>query len=283
MPTSVLDIIDEQYKEFSKTNKIISNYIKSNFMNASFLTIRELSESMGVSTASISRFVNKLGFNGYQDFQKEIQNMVKIEVQPHREIKNSILVRNKEHILHDLIDQNIKNLQDINSDELYEEFDKAVEMIRWDRKVYILGLRSSYTLAHHLYYMLSKYKPNIELIELGAGNTFDNLAFIEDDDMLISICFSKYSRNTIEITEYFNRMGNSIIAITDSYYSPTSKLGDVSLIVQNRHTTFSFVSGMTIINALAVAVGQKYNDKSMERIKYNEAVLKENSVYVLKD
>lgn len=282
MGNKILALIDDKYKDFSKTNKIISDYIKYNYTDVSFLSIKELSEKTGVSTASISRYVNALGFKGYQEFQKEMQNILKVEIEPSTEVKNAILVEYENSILSDLIRLNIKNLEDLCSDELCGELDKAIEMIRWDRKVYIIGLRSTYTVAYHLYYMLSKYKPNVELIELGVDNIYDKLTFINKDDMLISISFSKYSENTLRITEFFHNNGNEIIAITDSAFSPIAQIADVSLIIQNRHDTFSFVSVMTLINALTVSVGKKYKDKSLERIKYKEEVLKNNDIHVIK-
>ncbi|MBF4694438.1 MurR/RpiR family transcriptional regulator [Fusibacter ferrireducens] len=283
MKNRILSLIDDKYKDFSKTFRIISDYIKYNYTDVSFLSIKDFSERAGVSTASISRYTQEMGFSGYQDFQRELQSILKTEVEPSTEVKNSILIEYDEsNLLKEMINSNIKNLQDVYSDELYEALNKAVEMVDPNKRVFIIGLRSSFTVANYLHYMLSRFMGDVVLLDAANDCVFDKLTFLKEDDLLIVIGFSKYAKTTLKVTEFFKRNGNKIIAVTDSVFSPHAIIADVSLIIKNRYTTFSFVSTMTILNAFAVSVGKKNKEESIERIKHREQILKENDIHLLK-
>lgn len=80
MENNIFNIIEEKYSSFTKTFKLISDYIKKNYSNIVFLSIQELAESMGVSTSSITRYCKELGYEGYSEFQKAIQLLVQKDI-----------------------------------------------------------------------------------------------------------------------------------------------------------------------------------------------------------
>ncbi|WZL72304.1 MurR/RpiR family transcriptional regulator [Clostridiaceae bacterium 35-E11] len=280
MEKNIFYLIDEKYNTLSKTFKIIADFVKDNYSIIPFLSIKEMKEKIGVSTASITRFAQEMGFNGYPTFQKEVQKIVEKEMVPMREVKNFIANSNDdENILQKTIDSNIKILQATYSDELHASFKKAIDLIKGGRKIYIIGSRSSYTVAYYLSFMLKGFMENIELLSAGTGDIYPKLAYIKPDDVLIGVSFAQYTKFTCQIAEFFHKKGNKVIAITDSYSSPLSIKADVTLISKNSSDTFSFVSAMTIMNALIVSLGKTNKDETLRRLKEQERIAIENGVY----
>lgn len=281
MGNDIIYLIDRKYYGLSKTFKQIADYVKENYLTVPFLSIKELNEKIGVSTASITRFSQEMGFNGYPDFQKEIQKVVEQEIAHMREIKKSINSDEDVDLLKKMIDLNIKTLQDTYTDDLCKSFNNAVDLIKSSRKVYIIGLRSSYTVAYYLNFMLSQFMDNIELLSIGTGDMYNRLSYINADDLLISICFAQCTKFTIQTAEYFKKNGCKIIAVTDSYSSPIAKKANNVLIVKNTEDTFSFSSALVVLNALVVRLGKIDKNKTIERIKHQEKVAIENGAYFL--
>ena len=60
------------YGTFSKGHQSLAEFILNNPQESAFLSISELSNRTGISAPTITRFVHKLGFNGYAAFQREI-------------------------------------------------------------------------------------------------------------------------------------------------------------------------------------------------------------------
>lgn len=276
---SIFSEIDNQYSSLSKTYKLIADFVKNNYSTIPFLSIKELKEKIGVSTASITRFSQHMGFKGYPDFQKEIQGIVEKEIVPMREVKHFIESNDDKNILQETIDSNIKILQATYSDELYENFNRSVEFITKSRKIYILGCRSSYTVAYYLGFMLQGFMENVEFINAGHQDFSNKLAYVRKNDVLIAISFSQYTKFTSDIAKFFKDNGNKIIAITDSYSSPIAIKANTTLLAKNGTNTFSFVSAMTILNALIVRLGKINKEETLKKLKDQEKIAIDAGIY----
>lgn len=281
MKANVFLLIDDKYNTLSKTFKIISDYIRQNYTIISFLSIKELSEKIGVSPASITRFSQELGFSGYPAFQKEIQTILQKEISPMREIKNSISEHsNDEDLLKKTINTNIENLEKTYSDSLDESFKKAIGLIKNARNVYITGMRSSFSVAYYLYFMLGQFMDNVILLSAGTQDIFDRISYINSNDVLVAVSFSKYTKLTSQVVQHFKKQNCSIIAVTDSHASPVAINANALLIAKNSSTTYSFVSAMTILNALIIGIGKLDREKTLKVLKEKERISIENDIYI---
>lgn len=281
MENNIFYKIDTKYDSLSKTFKIIADFVKENYTVLSFLSVKELTEKTGVSAASITRFAQEIGFSGYPAFQKEIQKVVKKEIVPMREFKHFISSPNDyDNVLQKTIDLNINTLKTTYSDELYESFQKAIDIVTKSRKVYIIGSRSSFAVAYYLNFMLRGFMENVELLSAGTEDISTKLSYIKKEDVLITISFSHYTKFTSKITEYFKNNGSKIIAITDSYSSPVAIKADTTLIAKNSTDTYSFVSAMTILNALVVKLGKVNKNETLKKLKEQEKIAFETGIYI---
>lgn len=281
METNIFALIDSKYDFLSKTFKIIANYVKENYKIVPFLSIKELTGITGVSTASVTRFAQELGFTGYNDFQKEIRKILQKEITPMKQMKEFISTSTTgENVLKKTIDLNIQILESTYSDDLYQSFLSAVDLIKRSRKIYIIGLRSSYTVAYYLSFMLKRFRDNVELISIGTGDVFDNFSFVKKNDLLIAMSFTKYSKYTANVVDYFKKNGNKIIAVTDSQSSPVALKADITILAKSDSTSYSFVSAMTILNALVVNVGLLDKEKTLSIMEEKEKIAIDYDVYV---
>lgn len=276
---NIFVVIDSKYNSLSKTFKLIADYVKESYSLIPFLSIQELKEEIGVSTASITRFSQEIGFSGYPAFQKEIKEMVHSEITPMKQVRSFISSDENENILLRTIELNIKTLESTYTENLNKSFEEAVEIIKGARKIYIVGARSSYAVAYYLSFMLGQFMENIEIITAGTVDTFDRLSYLKEDDILISISFSQYTKFTKQVTEYFHKRGNKVIAVTDSYSSPIAIKANTTLLTKSSSTTYSFVSAMTVLNALIIQIGKLDKNKTLEIMKEKQRIAIENDIY----
>lgn len=281
MNDNILVRIDKNYEMLSRAYKDIANYIKKNFLEIPFLSILELSKRTSVSIGSVTGFCKAMNYSGYLDFQKDVRKLVQNEMIPIRRIQSSIASsQNDEDILLSVIAQNIENLNNTYSPYLKSSFENAVNFIRHARKVYIVGLRSAYSIAYYLYFMLSDFMDNVEILSLGTSDLYDRIMNIDNRDVLISIGFEKYTRATCEITEFFHSRSCRVIALTDNQSSPLSVMADTTLLSNNKSSSFSYVSAMAICNALVIRIGIKTKKKALATINNKEQLLKEKKIHL---
>ena len=73
----LLNRINNSYNSMSKGQKILATYITDNYDKAVFLTAAKLGETVGVSESTVVRFAMHLGYKGYPEFQKSLEELVR--------------------------------------------------------------------------------------------------------------------------------------------------------------------------------------------------------------
>lgn len=280
MNNNIFLIIDEKYNNLSKTQKRLADYVKGNVHIVPFLTIGELGDKAGVSLASVTRFTRELGFAGYAEFQKNVAELIQKDVVPMREIKNSITSKESDNILRDSISSNINALNNLYTEELEENYNDSVLMIKNCRKLFIVASRSSYSVGYYLYFMLKGFIEDVELLTSGTSDISNKISHVQKEDCLISISYARYTKATYDITYYFHNIGCNIIAITDSYTSPIALKATRVLLAKNGVDTYSFVNAITLANSLVTSVGRLDIEDTLKKLEKQDKIALENDIYL---
>lgn len=278
--SNILERIALEYDTYSKTNRRIADYIRSNYSTLSFMTVKDTSKEIGTSTTSIIRFCQSLGYSGYQEFQMEIRNFVQSCVAPMKKIGKLIRRGNGEDpVLKSMIGNGISALQKTYNEQLQKEFDASVTDLLKARRIYILGLRASFAVSYYLHFILSKLMDHVTLLRLGEGTLYDSISDIGGSDALIVIGTYRYTMTTVKVTEHFYSAGGTVIALTDSMSSPLAIMAKHKIIIDVVDKTFPFNPMICIIDALIIELGKRSSEKSIKRLSLNEEILTKQNVY----
>ncbi len=277
-------LINEKFPSMSKGHKQTAGYILSHYDKAAYMTAIKLGESAGVSESTIVRFAMALGFEGYPELQRALQEMVKNKLTTIQrmdmtsDLSQSMLLRSV--LKADL--NNIKlTIEEINTD-IYEEI---VDEVYAAKTVYIMGVRSSAPLAQFLGYYLTFILDNVRIVTSGINDILEQVIHIGEEDALICISFPRYSRKIIEAVKFAKKRNTSIISITDSYKSPLTKYSKLLLTARSDIASFvdSLVAPMSLINALIVSVSLRKKQEVSEHFMGLEKIWEEYNVYIEKD
>ena len=139
------------------------------------------------------------------------------------------------------------------------EFERVVDTIIGAKKIYIVGFRSSSFLAGYLNFYFRLIFENVVLVQGGAAGTFDQLFRVSPGDVVIGICFPRYSELALKTIHFASDRGATIIGVTDSEMSPINQMASCSLLVRNEMISFvdSLAAPMSMLNALILAVANK--------------------------
>ena len=77
MTQDLLQLISAEMKNFSKGQKRIGSFILEHYDKAAFMTAAKLGETVGVSESTVVRFAAELGFEGYPQLQKSLQDIIR--------------------------------------------------------------------------------------------------------------------------------------------------------------------------------------------------------------
>lgn len=278
----LLKKIEESYKTFSKGQKRIANYICDNYDKAVSLTAAKLGNIVGVSESTVVRFATELGFKGYPQFQKALEEIVKNRLNSIQRMALTDDRLDENDIVDSVLRGDYENIKQTLDDLNKEEFYHAVEMISQAQRIYIVGGRSSEILARFFYYYLNYIFDNVKMVSSNSlSESMEDVHRINDKDVIIGISFPRYSMDTVRVMEYSRKRGAVGIALTDSAASPMVEYARFNLFAQSNMASIadSLVAPLSVINALITALSLKNKKKVMETMRTLENIWEEYGVY----
>jgi DNA-binding MurR/RpiR family transcriptional regulator len=77
MNRDIISIIEQNRSSYSKGQLRIAKYIIENSEKAAFMTASKLGQKAGVSESTVVRFASELGYEGYPELRRALQEMIR--------------------------------------------------------------------------------------------------------------------------------------------------------------------------------------------------------------
>ena len=278
----MLQMIQSEQGSFSKGQKRIAHYILENYDKAAFMTASKLGKAAQVSESTVVRFAAQLGYDGYPEMQKALQELVRGRLTSIQRIQASREQMDNQDILGSVMQRDMESIHTAIDRLDRSAFDSAVDTLMRAKHIYILGVRSSAYLAGYLHFYFHLIFPNVTLVQnMAGGEIFEQMVRIGPDDVIVGISFPRYSKLAVSAVEFARSRGAEVVAITDSKMSPLYKLSDASLLVRSDMISFvdSMAAPLSLLNALIVAVGQQKHEEVSGTFSEMERVWSTYSVF----
>ena len=282
MNQDVLSMIESKRSAMSKGQRRIADYIEPEYDKAAFMTAAKMGKTVDVSESTVVRFAVSLGFEGYPEMQKAMQEMVlnRLTSVQRLEVANDRI--GQQDILSTVLQSDMEKLRRTEETLDREAFSKAVQAIVDAKRVYILGVRSTAPLAQFLGYYLRYLSDSVHIVTAsGAGAMFEQIVGVNADDAVIAFSFPRYSSTTVKGAQYCRSAGATVIGITDSMVSPLAENCDHVLLAKSDMLSLvdSLVAPLSVVNALIVGVSQRREKELSKRLSALEDIWENYNVY----
>lgn len=282
MPQDLLTMIEDATPTFSKGQRRIAQFISEHYDKAAFMTASKLGATVGVSESTVVRFASELGYEGYPQLQKALQELIRNRLTSVQRMELSSEQLGHDGVLQKVLSSDIDRIR--RTLEMVSEpaFKAAVDAIVSARRIYIVGVRSSRTLADFLYFYLHMITESARIVDGGSvSELYEQLLWVGERDVVIGISFPRYSARTARALKYAKDSGAYVIALTDSEASPLVPYADNVLIAKSDMTSFvdSLVAPLSLINALLAAVGMRRSEEVSNTLSKLEYIWDEYKVY----
>jgi DNA-binding MurR/RpiR family transcriptional regulator len=282
MARNLLGEIQSRMTDFSKSQKLISNYILENYDKAAYMTASKLGATVKVSESTVVRYAIELGFNGYPEFQQSLQEIVRTKLTTFQrmEVTNNLIGNGDAltKVLMSDIDKIKRTVEEID----HEAFEAAVDSIVKAKNIYVIGIGSASVLASALNINLRMIFDNVRFIVASSANEiYEQIISIGEGDVMVAISFPRYSKKVVSAVNLAKKSGADVIALTDSSASPIASLADQNLFARSDMASFadSLVAPLSVINALVVEVSRRKQDELTVRLHQLEQIWEEYNVY----
>ena len=263
--------IRKRYDTLSKRLKQVAQYILDNGNSVVFDTVSVIAERVNVPPSTLIRFANAFGFSGFNEI-KQIYRQGLMEgtvsyterVQLFRQIEPDLngVENQADSVLKVFCQGNTQALQQLATQVNAEQLELATELLDSAKRIFIIGLKRSFSVACYLNYALHHLDYDVFLID-GLGGMFDEqLSRINAGDVVVAISFSPYANETLNVLTATAKPDVKHIAITDSQLSPLLTFSDVSFIIKEAQVSGfrSQCATMTLVQSLAVALALRKAD-----------------------
>ena len=273
---------DRSGLHFSKGQRRIAEFIRSNYDKAAFMTAERLGRTVGVSESTVVRFASDLGYDGYPGMRKALQDMVRSRLTAVQRIEVASETMDESKLLESVMMADMDKLHSTLHEIDRGSFNSAVDAIAGANHVYIVGMRSSTSLAGFLGFYLNLLLENVHIIQDTAqSEVYEQIMRIKPGDVFIGISYPRYSSRTIKAMNYARTAGATVIGLTDGETSPFVGVAHILLYAKSDMMSFldSLVAPMSLINALIVAVGARNKDRVSDTFERLETIWVNYDVY----
>jgi DNA-binding MurR/RpiR family transcriptional regulator len=277
----MIDRLNQSGKRLSKGHRKIAQYIVEHYEKAVFMTASKLGESVGVSESTVVRFASAMGYEGYPQLQRSLQELVSHRLTANQRFEMSTEIDPRE-ALGVVLKSDMQNLRATMEQMDVAVFEDVVNRLLSAKSIYVMGLRSAAPLAQFMGYYLNYIFDNVHLVSSGATDVFEEISKLKENDVLVGISFPRYSTRTLEAMRFAKRCGAQVVAITDGPMSPLADMADATLTARTDMASFvdSLAAPLSLINALLVALGLHRKEALKEHFRQLESIWETYEVYL---
>ena len=282
MAADISQRIKNVFQTLSKGQKKIANTILHDYDKVAYLTASKLAKVANVSESTVVRFAGALGYEGYSELQRAVQELVRTRLTPNQRIEITKKRFGSHDIFESVMESDISKIRYTLENLDREVFKSSVDAILNAKTVYITGARSSEPIARLLHHNLSLIFDNVRFITpTSSAEVFEQMYSVSEEDCVIAFSFPRYSSKMVNCVKYAKNNNASVVVFTDSDISPLAEFSDYLITAQSDMASFmdSLVAPLSIVNAIVVEITRRRESEITKRFDRLEKIWDEYDVY----
>lgn len=250
---SLNKIVESKYTELTPRAKKLAEYVIANPEKAVFMTTRKLAKQVGVSEATVVRFVRQLEFSNYSSFISAIKTLIDTELTLIDRGKLIPPNLSEDAELERITYQDIENIRCMSKNLNLSEVKKVRKILINSESLHILGTRLSYAPAYYFGWLMAKLRENVHVHDASDKTNVDKIFFVSKKSTVIIVATSRYPNELINMGKLVKRLQLKMILLSDSESCPLVPFADYTLLAPQGGIPFlgNPASMMTLINYLA--------------------------------
>lgn len=247
--------------------------------DVAFLSMREQARQAGVQPATMTRLAKRLGLDGY-DVLRELyarairEGGLSFAGRAGAQVATQ-KAKGERALAAEMVASLRSHIAQLGNPEALDRLADAASLLTSAKRIYCLGLRSSYPVAWHLAYVLSLLGDRAVLLDSTAGVGADPIRDATPEDAFFAVSVAPYTRATIEIAQYAHSVGVPIVAVTDSAVSPLAQVAKTVVLVSTDGPSFfhTMTPAFVVGEILAALVAGGSGEASLEALRRTESQL----------
>ena len=265
------ELVRQRLDSLSPAERKLARVLLASYPIAGLESVARFAERAGVSPPTVTRFITKLGFKGYPEFQEILRHEVQARLSsPLARYRDEPPAGRADALLKDALEvsgHNLKATLDLLS---HRDLNEAVELLAdVRRRVLVIGGRVSAGLARYLAGQLHLLRPGIAVVDSERSAPAQQLIDMRKTDVLVVFDYRRYQADTIESARVAAAHGCTVVLFTDPWLSPASAFAR-QVLVTSMETVGPFdslVGATAVVEAVVAAVLRRLGPRAEARMQ----------------
>lgn len=188
-----------------------------------FNSIRGLAHLAQVDSNLVNRLVREIGYGGYDAFRSDVQTIVRSRGSTYGNRARALRNLAAADIYAEVIAASRRNAELVTSTDILSAIDSCIDPLLNARRIYCVGVRSCYSIAHYMSYAGAMAFENFQDVPAFPGAILDQISAAGPEDIVIAITYAHYSAEVVRACQVARECGARILALTDSHASPVAQ------------------------------------------------------------
>lgn len=280
----IVQRISELHPQLSPKHKRLARFILNNQYFMSFASAHQAGERTGTSAATVVRFAQTLGYEGYPEMQRAIRAELPSYLRAMDRLKSHIeSPEESSGVPETIFKTDISNIQRTASNLDNEKLNEAVQALAQAQRILVVGTGISSSAAVFLSHSLKIIGLDARLNINEGLSLASDLAGLRQGDLLVAIDLWRYVRSTVSAVRKARSAGAKVIAITDSIVSPLAENADFAFEVVTEGVAHSLSAAalMSLLNVIIAALSYRLPGQTLASLQRVDNTYRENDLLYL--
>ncbi|MBB6013676.1 MurR/RpiR family transcriptional regulator [Aquamicrobium sp. NLF2-7] len=274
MNSSIAELITERIDDMPAGERRAAQTLIANYPLLGLKTVADFSQQAGVSSPTILRFVARLGFHNYAEFQATLQDELAAQLQSPASRTYAPSSRGKGAVS-PMLEATLDNLRETFrhiSDRQLEDIAACLAEKRGH--LFLIGGRFTDPLARYTAAHLAIIRPNVFHLAGQESMWRDRLIDMGKQDIVLIFDIRRYQDSLLRFAEKAHQRGVAIVLVTDQWLSPISRFAKYVVAGRTAMPSAwdSSASLFVIAESLIDAVTRRLETEGARRIREMEGL-----------
>lgn len=273
LPQTLMNVkqrLEKMASELTATEQRLSSAILADYPFAGLQPINEFASNSKTSPPTVSRFVNKLGFSGYQEFQRQLIAEIKEGQSSPIELKESSVPVEGAY-LSGFLSRVEKLVEQTQSSISEEQFNRTCKLLSAnERRIFIIGNRMSDPVALYFFRHLRQIRTKVYHIPSDPEEWPEFLLQMRPKDLLVIVDFRRYQQSLARLAHRARSEKNAyVLLITDPWFSPVASNAKEVLALPVGIGTFwdCYAGAFAVIEAMFTHIAELNWEQTKQRMQ----------------
>jgi DNA-binding MurR/RpiR family transcriptional regulator len=224
-PASLAERIRHEMDSFTPSEKRAAHLLLSHYPFAGLDTVAEFATRAGISAPSALRFVTRLGFGGFPDFQRHLREELEAQLLSPLAKAGPSDRGQGAPALASFAEAVIGNLRATVENIAPAEFEAVVALLGDQRRhIHFTGGRFTGAVARYAESHFRIVRNNVDFIEGQPALWRDRMIEIGKKDVIVAFDIRRYQEDVIALAETAAKQGATVVLLTDPWLSPIARV-----------------------------------------------------------